>query len=179
MTDSHFCQATTQAQRGAAAHSVWENGQGPLCTWQHLKAPQAKILGPMLPLTSALTSARCSAHCTDFGSGLRASCELTPMLGWPPRALPKGPGGTKLGIGYGQALVPDSHSRHAATWANWGTAAHSVQEKGQGTASSGQQSKTPHAKTLGPMLPLPVSSFWPATPHAPQTPARICGPPGG
>ena len=154
MTDSTFCQVTTRAQQGAAAHSVRENGQCPLCTWRHLKAPQAKFLGPTLPLTSALTSAHHSTHCTAFSSCLRASCELTPMLGQPPRALPKGPGGAKLGIGDGQAPVPDSPRCHAATWANWGATAYSVREKGQGTASTGQHSKTPHAKTRGPTLPL-------------------------
>ena len=42
-------QATRWAQWGAAAHSVRENGQGPLSTWRHLKAPRAKTVGPSVP----------------------------------------------------------------------------------------------------------------------------------
>ena len=64
-----------------------------------------------------------------------------------------------LGIGDRQAPVPDSPCRQAATRMNWGPAAHSGWDKGQGTVSTRQYLKTPHARTLGPMLPLPSVSF--------------------
>ena len=60
-----------------------------------------------------------------------------------------------LGIGDRQGPVPDSSSRHAATRANRGTAAHSVWEKGQGTASTGQHSNIPQCQNTWAHAPPP------------------------
>ena len=48
-------------------------GAGPSKPWQHSKAQGAKMLVPTLPLASALTLARPSAHHTVGRSGLPAS----------------------------------------------------------------------------------------------------------
>ena len=76
---------TNRANRGAAVHSGWENGQGPpnphLCS----KSPQIKTLGPMLTFTSTLNSARTSTPHTASDSGLPASWSLTLTLGRPLR----------------------------------------------------------------------------------------------
>ena len=71
--DSACRPAATRAARGAAVHSVWENRQGPPNPRRHSKALRSKMLAPTVPLASALTSARRSAHHIADVSGLPAS----------------------------------------------------------------------------------------------------------
>ena len=55
--DSPCCPTATWATKGAASHSGQKNGQGPLSPRLPSKAPWAKTLGLMLPLSSAFHSA--------------------------------------------------------------------------------------------------------------------------
>ena len=75
----------TRAARGAAIHSGWENGQGPLNPRRPSKMPRTKMLGPRLMFTSTLTSAQLAARRTGGVSGLPASWGLTLTVGRPPR----------------------------------------------------------------------------------------------
>ena len=52
--------------------------------------PRAKMLGPTLPLSSALTSARPSARCTAGRPGLQVSWSLTLTLDWPLKGCSQG-----------------------------------------------------------------------------------------
>ena len=81
-------------------------------------------------------------------------------------------------ICYTRAPVPDSHYHQPATSAHRGTADHSGGEKGQGPPSPGRHSMVQCGKSLGPTLPPPAPSPWPATPLAYQPLARACRPPG-
>ena len=84
--NSPYRPSATQADRGAAGHSGWDIGQGPQSPWRPSKAISAKMLGPTLPLTSALPSARPSNCHTAGDSGLPP-----PGANPKPRSAPEGP----------------------------------------------------------------------------------------
>ena len=140
---------------GATSHSGWENGQGPLSHHRLLNAPLRQNPWAMPPLHSDLNSSCPSARHTALSWGLRASWGLSLTLGQPRGSLPKEPGATTLGIGDTRRSMTDSAFLQPTTLAQQDAAAHSVRENRQCPASPRRPSNAPHAKALGPMLPLP------------------------
>ena len=119
------------------------------------ECPLCQYPWAMPPLHSDLNSSCPSARHTALSWGLRASWGLSLTLGQPRGSLPKEPGATTLGIGDTRTSMTDSAFLQPITLAQQDAAAHSVWENGQGPASPQQPSNAPHAKALGPMLPLP------------------------
>ena len=98
--------------------------------------PRAKMLGPTLLLSRALTSARPSARCTAGGSGLPASWGLTLTLGRPSRGPSEG--AWRRNDGHWEPPKPSAGltlppSRHPDAR---GAAGHSGPENGQGPLSA-------------------------------------------
>ena len=80
------------------------------------EGPTSQTLGPMLLLTSALTSAHVPARGTAGGSGLPASWGLTLTLGRYTRGPPKGPGNATWGLGTPE---PQHRTQHATPPPPW------------------------------------------------------------
>ena len=178
--DSHCRPAATWDARDAADHSRWENGQGPLRPRRPSKAPHAKMLGPTLPLASALTTARNTvARRTAGGSGLPPSWGLTLTLGRPMSSPSQGPWRHNAGDWGHRSPSAGLTCRPAATRATRGAAVHSGRENGQGPPTPQRLSTAPRAKTLGPTLRL-SSALTLARPSVHRTVAnRACWPRGG
>ena len=174
----HCQPAINRAARGSAIHSGRENRQGPPSPLCPSKAARAKALGSTLPLASALTSARPSAHRRVGRSGLPASWGLTLTLGRPLRSPSKVPGAATPGIGDPRAPAPDSPCRPAATLSTRGAAGHSGRDNGQGLPSPRRLRRTPTPKCFGPLSLSPEPSPRLTLPLAPQLADWACWPPG-
>ena len=151
---SPYRPAMTQPARGNVLMGR-ENGQGPPSPRRTPKASYTKTLGPALPLTRALTSARPSTLCTAGGSDLPSSWGLTLTLGWSQRGPSQGAWHCHAG-GWGtRATTPDAPCHPTATQATRRAATgHSGLENMQSLPSHPRTSKAPHAKMPGPTLPL-------------------------